>query len=251
MNEERNREAVKRSVHFVLPNDFGKALQKAMPGLCREFWLYIDSKSALKTKLRNIAWNVWTPSGADTLAVSFTHQTKLVVNKESQTMMLQLKESAGKLTDLMKVLAPKPQGDMHNPENVQLFQKIWNLLIARGEAFPSPERPVTAAIASVVSGRYRAPLPVVLFGINTRFQPSVLSNGLIELARQTMPGEVFAEDIVKAAQDAGETERIDHWTFKVKKAAYQRWRMRVTSTPISLQDNPVTTQAPVQPPQTV
>jgi len=206
-----------------------------VPGLCREFWQPIDTQSAVRKRLRDSAWNVWALAGADTLAVAFTHQTKLVVNKEATTLMLQLKETAGKLTDLMKVLAQSPIGDQNDPVNTQQFEKIWRLLIAKGDGYPSPERPITTAVASVVAARYRAPLPVVLFCLNTRFQPSVLSNGLIELARQTMPGEVFTEDVVKAAQDAGETERLDHWTFKVKKAAYQRWRMRVTSTPIVLQ----------------
>jgi hypothetical protein len=236
MKEERAREAVKRSVHFVLPNDFAKALEKAVPGLCREFWAYLDTRSAARAKLRNLAWNVWNVVGADTLSVAFTHNTKIVVNKENKTtMMLQLKETGGKLTDLMKVLSPSPVGNPHDPVNVTQFEKIWRLLVSRGEGYPSLERPVTAAVANVVAGRYKAPLAVVLFCFNTRFQPSLLSNGLIELARQTMPGEVFTEDVVQAAQDAGETERVDHWTFKVKKAAYQRWRMRVTSTPIVLQ----------------
>jgi len=234
MQAERTREAVKRSVHFVLPNDFAKSLEKAVPGLCREFWAPLSNKSTVRKNMRNAAWNVWGVSGADTLSVAFTHKTKLVINKESQVLLLQFKETGGKLTDLMKVLVQPPVGDQHDPLNVQQFEKIWRLLVAAGEGHPTPERPVTAAIAEVIAGRYRAPLPVVLFCLNTRFQPSVLSNGLIELARQTMPGEVFTEDLVKAAQDAGETERIDHWTFKVKKAAYQRWRMRITSTPIVL-----------------
>jgi hypothetical protein len=117
-----------------------------------------------------------------------------------------------------------------------MFEQIWGLFSAHTGTYPSADRPITGPVSQVISGRYKAPLPVVLFGLTTRFPPSVLSNGLIEMARHTMAGETFPEDLVNAARDAGEVERIDHWSFKVKKTHYQNWRLRVTSSPIVLKN---------------
>jgi hypothetical protein len=239
MNQEKQqprvREAVKRSVHFVLPNDFAKALEKAVVKMTQEFWSFFDNKTDVRKRVRNALWNVWGKAGADTLSVSFTHKTLLVVTKEAGNVLLELKESAGKLTELKRVMASPPVGDeQDDPINIQMFEQVWALFNQQAGTYPSSERPITGPVSQVVSGRYKAPLPVVLFGLTTRFPPSVLSNGLIEMARNTMAGETFPEDLVNSARDAGEVERIDHWSFKVKKTHYQNWRLRVTSSPIIL-----------------
>jgi hypothetical protein len=227
--DERKREAVKRSVHFVMSDEFVRSLDGVTKNMTRDFWSYLDDrKSGVRKKLRDAAWTVW-GGGAATHSVPFTHNTKLVVDRASGNLFVRLKETSGKLTELSRVLVTKPVGDdLESLTNHQVFEALWSALITHDAAYPSKERPVTSAVAQVVSERYKAPLPVVLNGIVTCFVPSLLSNGLFEMYRKTMPSEVFSESIVNEALRNGEVERLDFWRFRVVKKKYREWRMRIS-----------------------
>ena len=219
---------VKRSIHFVLPSDFASTINKVTTNLSREFWQPIDKLgSSLRKKLRDVAWTVWLSGGPNTFSMNYVHHTQLVINKTKSGFAFQLKEVGGKLTDLNVLpFYEKSTDDPDDPINITKFDLVWKELMKRDQRYPNQSRPVTSAVAQVISSNYEAPIPVVLTGIVTNFLPTELSNGLLELYKKSMPNEVFPEEMVVSGAKNGETERVDYWTFKVVKRKYSEWQMR-------------------------
>jgi hypothetical protein len=231
-SHERKRYAIKRSVHFVLTNAFADSLKGVSQTFTKEFWSYLDNQNSDTRKaLRNKAWKVWSDSGVDILSTNFTQGTLLVVSRRSEEFVLSLKEVAGELTDIRKIRAKNPIGDdPRTPENDDIFEKLWSDLIYHNGSYPSNFRPVTASVAQMIAARTGAPLPVVCAGINKKFSPSEISNGLVEMTKKSMPDEVFEESLVNAAINDGIAERVgeaQNFTFKVKRNQYREWIARV------------------------
>jgi len=100
------------------------------------------------------------------LSSNFTQGTLLVVSRRDEEFFLSLKEVAGELTHLRTVNSSLPLGeDARTPENDDIFEKLWSSLIYQNGSYPSNYRPVTSAVAQMVSARTGAPLPVVCAGI--------------------------------------------------------------------------------------
>lgn len=227
---DRKREAVKRSVHFILPNDFVRSLKGLVRNYTRSFWEYLDNEqSAVQKRLRDAFWTVWVDDGVDVLSVNFTHGTSLVLDRGPNNVLLSLKETGGKLTKLKHVQLSEPVSDeVKQDADRTAFEQGWRSLLEHERTYPNYERPVTSCVAQVIAEKYDAPLPVVLKGIVVQTLPSLTSNGLLELHRKNMPNEVFPQDAFNAALNENEVERLDYWRFKVKKDKYQDWRMRTS-----------------------
>lgn len=231
-SHERKRLAIKRSVHFVLTDAFANSLEGVAKTFTKEFWRYLDNKSSVTRKnLRSKAWGVWSNIGVDILSVNFTQNSLLVVSKRSEYMSLNLKETSGPLTELRGIQAQSPIGeDPKTPDNDEIFENVWNDLIYQNGSYPSNFRPVTSAVAQMISARTQSPLPVVCAGIKEKFMPSELSEGFLVMAENSMPDEVFEESVVNSAIADGIAERVgeaNDFTFKVKRNHYREWIARV------------------------
>lgn len=243
--QSRSREAVKRSIHFVLSNDFSRSLEQLKKNYCLQFWSFLDKGvSETKRKLRNAVWTVWTHSGPRTLSIPYAHQTQLIVDSTIRkgSLVISLKETMGKATIIKQVnnVPPSFEED-EDPRNINNFKYIWNQVSSFDGQYPGPERPIPVAVAHVITEKYKAPLPIITVGITVHTPPSHLTEGFRALARNNMPDEVFPEDMVAEAIRYGEVERLDHWTFKVNKRFYQDWRARVHAAGWTVKDKLKTT----------
>lgn len=240
-SHQRLRTAVKRSVHFVLTDDFSDSLKNSEGGgvvstFTREFWRFLDDSAKNQTVRKNLReklWNVWRNVGEDTLSVPFTQGTYLIVDKRGPEFSLSLKETSGELTEINDVRSEGPIGeDETSPESKKVFEDLWKKIIFYNGTYPSHFRPVVAAVAQMVAARTNAPLPVVCAGITDKFMPSELSNGYLELAKHSMPDEVFDQTLVDRAIANNVAERVgpaNAFTFKVKKGKYQEWKSMVSA----------------------
>jgi hypothetical protein len=226
----RIRTAVKRSVHFVLTESFTESIEGVSKNFTREFWRYLDDENSSTRKIiRKKAWNVWTEYGEDVLSANFTQGTMIVITKRGPEITMSLKEVAGPLTELSKIRNTESKLN-ELTENEKEFERIWNGLMKINGNYPSHYRPLTSPVAQMISLRTGAPLPVVCSAINKKIMPSDLSSGYVELAKKSMPDEVFDESIVNAAIRDGIAERVGdpkNFTFKVKRDKYREWVARI------------------------
>jgi len=227
---ERNIVAVKRSVHFVLRDDFFALLDGLCKNFVRVFWKDLDykgPKNDIRKAVRDAVWSVWKKSGQDVLSVPYVHNTAIVIQKAKGMITLSLKEDKGKITELNVVVVEEPPED--EQQKAYVFERIWNGLIGGPVQYPRSARPITLPVADIIVERYHIPRPVVLQSLKAKFVPSLLTNGVHEAAKYAQPKEVFHQNIVDEAVSAGEAEWVDKWTFKVNKNHYQEWRTRVLS----------------------
>ena len=106
---ERKLIAVKRSVHFVLRDDFFEVLDGLVKNFTRIFWKELDYKGPnndLRKAVRDVVWSVWQKAGQDVLSVPYMHNTALVVQKAKGMISLSLKEDKGKVTEMNVVVQP-------------------------------------------------------------------------------------------------------------------------------------------------
>jgi len=241
-SHKRMKYAVKRSVHFVLTDEFTDSIRNSSghgvgSTFTREFWKYLDDKSKnqnVRKNLRQKVWTVWVDAGEDTLSTPFTEGSELIVTKRGPEFTLSLKETAGPLTDLNKVRSEGPVGeDPDTPESRKVFENLWSKLTAYNGNYPSNFRPLTASVAQVISARTSAPMPIVSAAVMKQYMPSEISNGMIELANHSMADEVYDETLVERAIANGVAERVgpaQNFTFKVKRGKYQEWMSMVAAT---------------------
>jgi len=240
-SHKRMRFSVKRSIHFVLTNEFANSLKNNSGGgvvstFTREFWRFLDDSSKnneVRKNLRQQLWIVWGDAGEDTLSVPFTEGTSLIITKRGPEFSLSLKEVSGELTEINDTRSEGPiNEDPSTPESKKIFEELWTKITKYNGNYPSNYRPVTSPVAQMIAARTQAPLPVVCTGIQKKFMPSELSNGFIELAKHSMPDEVFDQSLVDRAIQNKVAERVgpaNAFTFQVKKGKYQEWMSMVSA----------------------